>query len=332
MARRTFSRFRAANSSSYIDTAQYTERIILRMACPKCGFENQPRAKECQSCGVIFSKVTQSRPMPRVRIDVDDEERVDDGRIGATELKVLGFGLVAAIVVYALPFTRFVFSALVTLFHELGHAVAGWLLGYPSLPAFDFVYGGGFTHMGAFQPMIATGIALVFAYLIWLFRENRTTMILIGALALVWLFFVTREWRRELAVASAGHLFEFILAGILFYKALSGTGWRIPELERPLGAFIAFFVQIHSTLFARRLTTDPSFLDWYREGKGGALMNDLEVVALDLKIWLGMNATIEDVARGLLLFSVLPAVLALIWYFERARWHRVLRALRTADA
>lgn len=270
--------------------------------------------------------------MPVRRVRLDDEERVDDGRIGASEIKILGVGLVAAIVIYALPFTRFVFSALVTLFHELGHAIAGWLMGYPSLPAFDFVYGGGFTHMGAFQPMIATLIALAFGYLVWLFRDNRKSMILIGSIALVWLFFVTREWRRELAVASAGHLFEFILAGIMFYKALSGTGWRVPEIERPLGAFIAFFVQIHSTLFARRLTNDPSFLDWYREGKGGALMNDLEVVALDLKIWLGMNATIEGVAKALLVFSVMPAIVALVWYFKRARWHRVLRALRTVDA
>ncbi|HEX2062168.1 MAG TPA: hypothetical protein VHK90_15620, partial [Thermoanaerobaculia bacterium] len=268
--------------------------------------------------------------MPRRR--VIDDERVDDGRIGAAEWKILGFGLGAAILVYAVPFTRFVFSALVTLFHELGHAVMGWLLGYPSLPAFDFVYGGGFTHMGAFQPLIATLVALAFAYAIWLFRENRKSMALIGAVFLVWLFFVTREWRREIAFASAGHLSEFILAGILFYKALAGVGWRMPEVERPLGAFVAFFVQIHSTLFAWRLTRDAAFLDWYREGKGGALMNDLEVVALDLQIWLGLTPGIEGVAKLLLVFSVLPTLIALVWYFERARWHRVLRALRTADA
>jgi hypothetical protein len=56
-------------------------------------------------------------------------------------------------------------------------------------------------------------------------------------------------------------------------------------------------------------------------------MNDLEVVALDLQIWLGYAPQIEGVAKMLLVFSV--AVIALVWYFERARWHRVLRALRT---
>ncbi|MDP9193212.1 MAG: M50 family metallopeptidase [Acidobacteriota bacterium] len=276
--------------------------------------------------------------MPRPELDlplrdpyVIEEERVADGRIGAGEWKILGFGLVAAIVVYWLPFTRFMFSAMVTLFHELGHAVAGWLMGYPSVPAFDFVYGGGLTPHGEFQRAIAIVIAFGFAYLGWLFRENRKSMAIIGAVFLLWLYFVTREWRREIVFAAAGHLGELVLAGIFFYKALAGTGWRAPEIERPLGAFVAFFVQIHTMLFAWRLLRDPSFLDWYREGKGGALMNDLELIALNLQIWLGLAPGIEGVARALLVFSVVPTIVALIWYRQRSRWHRAFRALLTAD-
>jgi len=289
---------------------------------------------ECSFCGVVLAKATRSGVrVPRVpRPYVDELERIGDGRIGPSELKVMGFGLVAAIVVYAIPFTRMAFSALVTLFHELGHAVVGWLFGYPSIPAFDFVYGGGITHMGNFQRPIAILVALGFFYAAYLFRENKKSMAIVGVLFLCWLFIIAKEWRREIAFASAGHLAEFILAGIMFYKALAGVGWKNPEFERPLGAFIAFFVQIHSTLFAWRLTHDPAYLDWYREGKGGAMMNDLEIVALDLHIWLNKVPGIEGVAKWLLVFSVLPTVVALVWYFERARWHRVLRALRTVDA
>lgn len=281
-------------------------------------------------CGVIFARATRGQT-PIIRPYVIEEERVADGRIGRSELKILGFGLIAAIVIYALPFTRFVFSAVVTLFHELGHAVAGWLLGHASIPAFDLVYGGGLTHHGPFRLSIAAAVGCGFAYLAWLFRQNRKSVAIIAVLFLFWLLLVTREWRRELAFASAGHLAELILAGILFYKALAGVGWRAPELERPLGTFVAFFVQIHSTLFAWRLIRDPQFLDRYREGKGGALMNDLEVIALDLQIWLGYAPQIEGVAKMLLAFSVLPTAIALVWYFERARWHRVLRALREVE-
>ena len=298
------------------------------MHCPKCGHENPARTTECGQCGVILAKATQSRPIV-IRPYVIEEERIVDGRIGRGELKVLGFGLVAAILAYAFPLTRFILSTLVTLFHEFGHAVAGWLMGYPSLPAFDLVYGGGLTHHGEFHLSIAIAIALGFAYLGWLVRENKASLTIVVALFLVWLLFVSKEWHRELAFAAAGHLSEFILAGILFYKALAGVGWRSPEFERPLGAFVAFFVQIHSMLFAWRLLHDTSFLDWYRQGKGGALMNDLEVVALDLQIWLGISPGIEGVTRWLLAFSFVPIAIALLWYFERTRWHRLLRALRT---
>ena len=302
------------------------------MDCPKCGHTAPFGTLECERCGVIFAKATSQGRVAIPRPYVIEEERIGDGRIGKSELRILGFGLVAAIVAYALPFTRFVFSAIVTLFHEFGHAVAGWLMGYASLPAFDFVYGGGMTHHGPFRLSIAVAVACIFAYFGWVFRENRKSVAIIGALFAFWLLLVTREWRRELAFASAGHLAEFILAGILFYKALAGVGWRAPDFERPLGAFVAFFVQIHSTHFAWRIINDRSFLAWYRKGKGGALMNDLESIALDLQIWLGFAPQIEGVAKMLLVFSVLPTVVALVWYFERARWHRVLRALRTVDA
>src|SRR5688500_2816830 len=132
------------------------------MPCPKCGAENDARAIECSFCGVVLAKATRSGVrVPRIREPrVDELERIGGGRIGPSELKVMGFGLAAAIVVYFVPLTRMMFSALVTLFHELGHAVVGWLFGYPSIPAFDFVYGGGITHMGNFQKPIAYLVAL----------------------------------------------------------------------------------------------------------------------------------------------------------------------------
>jgi hypothetical protein len=275
--------------------------------------------------------VERTRPAAIVQPSVLLDE-VTDGQLGKKEISILAFGLISAIIVYAVPFTRFIFSALVTLFHEFGHAVAGWLLGHVSIPAFDFTYGGGITHTGQFRLSIAVAVGLGFAWLGWHFRENRKAIAVIGGAALVWLFFVTAEWRRETAFAAAGHAGEFILAGIFFYQALSGIGLRAPEIERPAAAFAAFFVQIHSMLFAWRLTRDADFLAWYREGKGGALMNDLEVLALNLQIYVKLNPGIEGVARLLILFSFVPVGVALIWYFQRARWHRVLRALRTVDA
>jgi len=308
------------------------------MQCPKCSFENKVAAGECSRCGVVFSKWKEMQDFPAIvpRPDrlpaLQIEDPVEDGRIRARELKILGSGLVAAVIVYAVPLLRFIFSAMITLFHELGHAMAGWLMGYPSIPAFDFMYGGGLTHHGEFSVVIALVIAAIFGYGAWIFRRNRRTLTLVVVLFIVWLIFVTAEWRRELVFASAGHLSEFILAGTFFYMAISGVGWRNPDVERPLGAFVAFFVQIHSMMFALRLRNDPEFLSMYREGKGGALMNDLEVVAADLNIYLRINLGIEGVAGLLLLFSFVPIVVALLWYLKRSRCHSFVESLIRAEA
>ncbi|HLJ73404.1 MAG TPA: hypothetical protein VKU62_02380 [Thermoanaerobaculia bacterium] len=98
--------------------------------------------------------------------------------------------------------------------------------------------------------------------------------------------------------------------------ALAGIGWRNPDVERPLGAFVAFFVQINMIFFCRRLINDPDFLDWYRQGKGGALMNDLESIALDLHIHTPFNPGIQGVARMLLLFSFVPLIVAVLLYLR----------------
>ena len=302
------------------------------MQCAKCGFDNALEVSECARCGIIFSKVQGVAPaiMPArlpARSPALHDDEIPDGRITRKELTILGAGLGAAIIAHAIPLTRFVFSALVSLLHEFGHAIVAWLLGHPAIPAFDFVYGGGFTSWGEFHISIAIAIAAGFAYLAYLFRRNMKTLVVIGAIFTVWLIAVSSSWRRETAMSAAGHAAEVIFAAIFFYMALSGVGWRIPEVERPLGAFVAFFVQIQTMRFAWQLFHDPGALATYREGKGGALMNDLEVLALNFHIYLGLNTTIEGMAKLLFLFSLIPIPIAIVWYLQRARWHRIGHAL-----
>jgi len=302
---------------------------LVTVSCPKCGFEEAEGATECSRCGVVFGKYVEdrrSRLSGQAGLPVLHHEEGPPTR-APFPWKILGIGLAMAIIVYAIPFTRFVFSAIVTLFHEFGHAVVGWLMGMPAIPAFDFVYGGGITPHGEFHLSIALAIAAGFGYLGWLFRDNRRMVVLIAAAALVWLFFVSSDWRREFAFGAGGHLGECILAGILFYQALAGVGWRIPELERPLGAFVAFFVQINMIFFCRRLIHDPDFLEWYKQGKGGMLMNDLEGIALDLHIHTRINPGIEGVARMLLLFSFVPMIVAVVLYLRP-----VTNLITSADA
>lgn len=234
------------------------------------------------------------------------------------EVKMFAIAIAAALVAHAIPFVHFVLCVLVTLFHESGHAAASWLLGHPAIPAFDFTYGGGFTHEDDFKLPLALMVGAGWIALGWKLRGNTRAVAAVAAAGVLWLVIVSSEWRREVVIASMGHGGELILAAVFVYRALANVGWRSPELERPLGAFLGLFVQLQTMRFAWRLAHDASFLAWYREGKGGALMNDLETVALDIHIHTGVNTSIEGVASLLCALSIVPIVAAVAtWVYRR---------------
>ena len=52
-------------------------------------------------------------------------------------------GFAIGLLAFYFQFTHFIFSYLTILIHELGHSFFGWIYGYPSIPSFDFTYGGG---------------------------------------------------------------------------------------------------------------------------------------------------------------------------------------------
>ena len=76
---------------------------------------------------------------------------------------------------------------------------------------------------------------------------------------------------------------------------------------------------------------DAAYLEWYREGKGGAMMNDLEVIALDIKIWTGIALDIEHVAGWLLALSLLPAAAAVLLYVSGERVNALARSLLSIE-
>lgn len=227
-------------------------------------------------------------------------------------------GAAAGLIAYVFPVSHMLLRPLITLLHEFGHASTAWMLGCPAIPAFDFVYGGGVTFHESFQLPLAILIGLGWFGVGWLFRDRPRALALIGVAALVWLFIVSSENRREFAIVAMGHGGELILAGAFLYMALANVGWRNPQIERPIGAFVAFFVQIHSVMFAWRLQNDASYLAWYRQPKAG-ILNDLEVMSLDIKIWTGVDLSIVDLAAALTTFSLLPIGIALTLYVFRAR-------------
>lgn len=286
------------------------------MECPKCGFQQLDDATECHRCGVIFDKLyghSDDGPPPDLP-PLPVVPRLPNLAVARhpTEpapYRMLVVAAVIAILFNYLPVVSWAMSALVTLFHEAGHAVVAWILGVPALPAFDFAYGGGITHMGGFQPVLALIIFGLAAWGIWLLRAHRNVAIGLSIVLAFWLIIVTAEWRRETVISAAGIGGEMAFAAVFLFMGVTGAGLRHPELERPVAAFCAFYAAFQTLRFGWGLANDRDFLEIYRRGKGGAMMNDLEVIALNLHIHTPFNPGIETLAK-LLLFAV-PIVMAL---------------------
>lgn len=192
---------------------------------------------------------------------------------------VLAVSVGIAAVVVAVPLLKHIFNTLMILVHEMGHMIFGWVLGYPSAPAFDLMYGGGVTfHTDRSMPLLIVIYALL-AFLVFSFRKNiRALIFLLTIISIHVLFTATRL--NEVAILFMGHGTELLIAGIFFYRALSGAA-VIHSAERPLYAAIAFFIVFSDLNFSYRLMTSPFARTEYADAKGGGHWMDFSRIAID---------------------------------------------------
>lgn len=216
--------------------------------------------------------------------------------------KSIGIGAVIALVVFLIPFTRFVFNYLNTLAHELGHSVIGWGFGYPSIPAFDWRYGGGITHTGHRNQLLLLLCFAAVAYLIFQLRESprlRNVAIGLGAFYTIAAFTPI----HEILHLAMGHGMELIIAGIFLYRAVSGSA-VVHGVERPLYAACAFFLLIENLRLSWGLMFDVDARTAYGMAKGGGHWMDMSRLARE---YLGMplGAVASFLCLGVLVTPVL---------------------------
>jgi hypothetical protein len=272
--------------------------------CPRCGFVAAEGAGECRRCGVVFRKLERSadtRRRPTARVRPVPERWIE--REGA---RALGAGFALAAVVALIPFLSFVFSYLTTLVHELGHASLGWAFGYPSVPAFDFVYGGGVTsHEERKLPLLILVYA-AFAAGLWRLRSQPAALSVLGSVIVV---YSICAWTaiHDVIIVAMGHGAELVFAGIFFYRALSGAAVKVP-VERPLYAFLGFFIVIEDARFAHGLLTSPEKRAIYEGAKGGGHWMDFSVLAEQY-----LRTDLTSVAGSFLLCCFLPLLAAVLF-------------------
>ncbi len=235
-------------------------------------------------------------------------EMEDDAHgLDAAGWTALGIGLALAIATLVLPLLEMVVGYFVVLVHEMGHAAAGWLFGYPSLPAFDFRYGGGVTtHSGTQSKLIVVGVLGALGALGWAFRSNALSLGLVAGLAALYaaLAFTTAH---QAAIVAMGHGSELIFAFLFLQRAFTGNACALPA-ERPLYAWIGFYVVFYSTGFAWRLATSALARQQYADAKGGGHWMDFSRLGRD-----HMGTSVEVIAGVFLVLCIATPLLAFAW-------------------
>ncbi|MSR06513.1 MAG: hypothetical protein EXR93_05525 [Gemmatimonadetes bacterium] len=222
--------------------------------------------------------------------------------------RALGLGFMIAAVLTFLPFFGMLLNPLITIAHELGHAVVAWVFGYPAVPAFDFAYGGGVTSIEEEQRMwIVVVVYGLLAYAGWRVRRHIPTAVALVGIVVLYSFIVFADW-ADVLILAMGHGTELIIAGVFLYRAISG--YAILQVdERPAYAMAAFVILFHDVSFAWGLTTSDFMRELYDEGKGG-MLNDFTVVTMYVR-----GTTVADIGRWFLAGCGLTVVAA--WLAHR---------------
>jgi hypothetical protein len=267
------------------------------------------------------------RPRPGMFHDTagyPEEPQIDDEQdfppqprhMETNDWLVLASGPIFALVIMYFPLLNHIFVTFTTLVHEMGHTLVGWIFGYPALPAFDLRYGGGVTATMPRSVLLLVIFYSVMAFLVYTYRKNRSTLVfLVVFLAIHIALSITTL--HDVVFLLMGHGMELVIAGIFFYRALSGAA-VVHSLERPLYAIISWFIVLSDLRFAYRLATSAHVRRLYEEAKGGGHWMDFSRVAED---YLHTNLKVMAV------FFFLATLLPLVAGFLAFRYQEYLRGL-----
>ena len=172
-------------------------------------------------------------------------------------LAYLAIGLPLAALLYMVACGLLSFGAQL-LFHETGHAAAGWLCGHPAIPSAR-----GFT---AFPPRRLPIVFVVFGgilYGAWSLRDTPPAAIALGVAAVVQLLLSLSPLREDF-FSLGGHLGELLFACLFLWRGAQGGFSQ--EWERPLYAMLGWCLWFKATLFLWGLLTDLNALQMYETG------------------------------------------------------------------
>jgi len=165
-------------------------------------------------------------------------------KIGKRGWISLGVGLLGSIAVYSSNFLAFAFHYFTLLVHEAGHTIFDWIFGYPSIPYFDFVFGGGVTISSQRSLELIAIIYIIFGIFLFVYMNNILTAGIIFTLMIVYSIFAF-TFLHHVVDSFMGYGTEVIFGVFCLYMSIRKNA-LIHILEKPVFAFFGFLFLLHN--------------------------------------------------------------------------------------
>jgi len=206
-------------------------------------------------------------------------------------------------------------------FHELGHCVTFWLFGYPSVPMFDFEYGGGVTYpvmgrlwvlqYGVFAAM-AGGLCYLCRTDGFFFNDECYPLLVIAILLIALHLSVAFNEGHRALIFFMGYGAEIIMAVFCMVRAiLKLTLYGV--VERYLNMIFGLFVIGSNIALLAGLIYSDIVRDAYSMQKGQELAGDFDQIAGLLSI------SVQSVAKGALAYMAFMLAFGFVaaWWFAK---------------
>jgi hypothetical protein len=251
----------------------------------------------------MTSRQAFNRAKPRLQVQAFNQEN----------WKIIVAGVCLTALVFSSWQINFLLSYFVVLIHELGHSAISWLFGFPAIPAFDFMHGGGISVWSPERWFVVVWLVYAgFGWLLYRYRHNSLTCQCLWVTVLLYSLCAFTPLHTGLRILM-GHGFELIFAGIFGYRGLSGFACR-HSIERPLYLMLGQFTILYQLRFIAGLLWNTDIRAGYLQGKGGMIENDLVLVARD---YLHVDLA---VVVSVLAFATLATPLVTLVLYRYRQW------------
>ncbi len=163
-------------------------------------------------------------------------------------------------------------------FHEIGHTLFSWFYGYPTLPSFDFQYGGGMAwSFGGQQLIIQLGVLAGLGYGAYYLKDWRFGRNSLSVLFLLILATSFTPFHKNM-IDFMGPSFVPLIACFFLIRALMDWAPR-GGLERLLNAVFGFGMIFMALIDSFGLLHNQAYRLVYYQQKGQHGFGDLDKVA-----------------------------------------------------